>query len=157
MNRIVIPKARDCAVRHFSSRLLRCVLAGAGSLAAFAPAIAQLAAPVYVSGTAQATITVNFVVPPAASSTISCTLSLSSNDARGPADSQTVTAVVNGATGVCNITMYYRWRLTVPTQDSMTISYSVTGPVQTSSGVVNIIPMPHDGTTTGPMNIIVTQ
>ena len=53
--------------------------------------------------------------------------------------------------------MYYRWRLTTPAEDTMTIAYSVVGPTQTSSGLVNIIPMPADGSQLGPMNIGVTQ
>ena len=39
---------------------------------------------------------------------------------------------------------------------AMTVAYSVQGPVQSSSGVVNIIPMPPDGTGVN-LNIGVTQ
>ena len=157
MNSIMLANVRNRAFSIVSSRLSHCWLILVGAAATFVSAQAQLAAPTYVSGSAQATITINFHDWPPENSTVACSLSLSSNDARGPADTLSTTAPVTGNQAICYITIYYRWRLTVPSADTMTISYSATGPIQTSSGVVNIIPMPADGAFTGPMNIVVTQ
>ena len=113
------------------------------------PAAAQtypLPAPVYLSGTATATITVNFGTAPPSGSTISCSLSLISNDPRSPSDTQNATVTTTGGSSViCPVAMNYRWRLTNPAADTMTIAYAVQGPTQSSSGIVNIIPMPADG------------
>jgi hypothetical protein len=124
------------------------------------PVLAQsLGSPTFVTGTATATITVTFTVAPAAGSTVSCSLTLISNDPRGPSDTNSTTATVSGSSASCPITINYNWRLTSSdiTTDTMTIAYSVSGPAQTSSGLVNVIAMPASGATTGPMNIAVTQ
>jgi hypothetical protein len=149
------------AKRKFSRGLI--LKAAAASFAAFTmtlPALGQnhpaLPPPVYVTGSALATITVNFKAAPPMGSTVSCGLSLISSDQRSPSDSQTISAPVSGSTAICQITMSYRWRLTVPSSDTMTIAYSVQGPVQSSFGLVNIIPMPADGAQST-FNIGVTQ
>ncbi len=137
------------AKRYFSRGLiLRALAASFAACAMTLPALAQLAAPVYVTGSAAATITVTFTVAPPAASTVSCGLSLISNDPRTPADSSTVTVTVTGSTAICTVTVNYRWRLTSTSvsTDTMTIAYSVQGPVQNSFGLVNIIPMPANGT-----------
>jgi hypothetical protein len=122
------------------------------------PALAQLAAPTYVTGGATATITVTFTVAPPGGSTVTCSVSLISSDPRGPSDTNSTTAAVSGSTATCNITMHFNWRLTSTSlsSDQMTIAYSVAGPLQTSSGLVNIIPMPASGTQLT-LNIPVTQ
>jgi hypothetical protein len=122
------------------------------------PALGQLAAPTYVTGGATATITVTFTAAPPGGSTVSCSLSLISSDPRGPSDTNSTTAAVSGTTAVCNITMHFNWRLTSTSlsADTMTIAYSVAGPSQTSSGLVNIIPMPANATQLT-LNIPVTQ
>ena len=105
-----------------------------------------LPAPVYLTGTASATITVVFGVAPPAGSSVSCSLSLISNDPRAPSDTQNASVTTTGgASVICPLTLNYRWRLTTPASDTMTIAYSVQGPTQSSSGIVNIIPMPADG------------
>ena len=104
-----------------------------------------LPAPVYLTGTANASITVAFATSPPANSTVSCSLALIGSDPRAPRDTITVTAPVNGATALCPISLNYRWRLTDPSQDTMAIAYGVQGPSQSSIGIVNIIPMPSDG------------
>ena len=113
------------------------------------PAAAQtypLPAPVYLSGTATATITINFGTAPPSGSTVSCSLSLISNDPRAPSDTKNASVTTTGgASVVCPVAMSYRWRLTNPAADTMTIAYAVQGPTQSSSGIVNIIPMPADG------------
>jgi hypothetical protein len=124
------------------------------------PALAQgLGAPTFVTGSASANITVTFTPAPPAGSTVSCSLSLISNDPRGPSDTSSTSAAVSGSSATCQISMHFNWRLTSTSlsSDTMTIAYSVAGPSQTSSGLVNIIPMPASGTTIGPMNIAVTQ
>ncbi len=137
------------AKRYFSRGLiLRALAASFAACAMTLPALAQLAAPVYVTGSAAATITVTFTVAPPTGSTVSCNLALVSNDPRAPSDSASVTSTVSGSTATCVVTLNYRWRLTSTSlsTDLMTIGYSVQGPVATSSGLVNIIPMPADGT-----------
>ena len=105
-----------------------------------------LPAPVYLTGTANATITVVFGVAPPAGSTVSCNLALISNDPRAPSDTQGASVTTTGGnTIICPVTVNYRWRLTNPASDTMTIAYAVEGPTQSSSGIVNIIPMPADG------------
>ena len=104
-----------------------------------------LPAPVYYSGTVNATITITYGVAPAAGSIANCSLSLISSDARSPSDTQTTSAPISGATATCVMTLRYRWRLTTPSTDTMTFAYTVQGPTQSSTGLVNIIPMPADG------------
>ena len=105
-----------------------------------------LPAPVYLTGTANATITVVFGVAPPAGSTVSCSLSLISSDPRSPSDTQSASVTTSGGNSViCPLTLNYRWRLTTPSADTMTIAYAVQGLTQSSSGIVNIIPMPADG------------
>jgi hypothetical protein len=130
--------------------------AGIAACGITAPALGQLAAPVYVTGGATATITVTFTAAPPAGSTVSCSLSLISSDPRGPSDTNSTSAPVSGSSAICQITMHFNWRLTSGSSDTMTIAYSVAGPVQTSSGLVNIIPMPASGTQLN-LNIPVTQ
>jgi hypothetical protein len=115
------------------------------------PALGQGLGPaVYVSGSVTATITVTFTAAPPAGSAVSCSLSLISNDPRGPSDTNSTSAAVSGSSAVCQITMYYYWRLTAASlsSDTMTFAYSVAGPTQTSSGLVNIPPMPPSGAQT---------
>ena len=115
--------------------------------AAFADSVTYpLPAPVYLSGTTNATITIVFGVAPPSGTAVSCSLSLISNDPRAPSDTQNASVTTAGGnTVVCPITLNYRWRLTTPASDTMTIAYGVQGPTQSSSGIVNIIPMPADG------------
>ena len=104
-----------------------------------------LPAPVYLTGTANATITITFGTAPASGTSVSCSLSLISNDPRAPSDTQNTSETTTGGNSVvCPIALNYRWRLTTPASDTMTIAYSVQGPTQSSSGIVNIIPMPAD-------------
>ena len=116
-----------------------------------------LPAPIYYGGSVSAVITVNFKTPPAAGSTVSCSLSLISNDARGESDSNGATAAVSGSQAICSVTIPYKWALTTPNADTMTMAYSVQGPVQYSSGIFNIIVMPAAGSILGPLNIVVVQ
>lgn len=145
-------------LKGFLWAVLTSVGAGALAIPAFAQMAAQLASPTYVAGGATATITVTFTTAPPDGSTVSCSLSLISSDPRGPSDTNSVSAPVNGSTATCQINMHFRWRLTSTSvgQDTMTIAYSVQGPAQSSSGLVNTIPMPADGTQLG-LNIGVTQ
>lgn len=148
-----IARPKRKAVRNI---MIKAAIAGLSACAVALPALAQLAGPVYVTGSAAATITVTFTAAPPSGSTVSCSLSLISSDQRGPSDTNSTTASVNGSSAVCRIQMYFRWRLSVPANDTMTIAYSVNGPSQTSSGLVNIIPMPASGTALN-LNVGVTQ
>lgn len=127
--------------------VLKAVAASFAACAMNLPALA-LDAPTYVTGSAAATITVTFTVAPPAGSTVSCSLALLSDDPRAPSDSASVTSTVSGSTAICTVKVNYRWRLTSTSlsKDTMTIAYSVQGPVATSSGLVNTIPMPANGT-----------
>jgi hypothetical protein len=141
---------QDEAKRKFSpGRILKAAIASFAACAMTLPALAAALPPqVFVTGSATGTITVTFTVAPPALSTVSCSVSLISNDPRAPSDSSSVTAPVSGSTATCVVTVNYRWRLTSAnlSTDTMTIAYSVQGPVQVSSGLINIIPMPADGT-----------
>ena len=134
-----------------SQRAFANVVLAAGIVApVFNPAVADttypLPAPIYLTGAATATITITFGTTPASGSSVSCSLSLISNDPRAPSDTQNASVTTTGGNSVvCPITLNYRWRLTTPSSDTMTIAYSVQGPTQSSSGIVNIIPMPADG------------
>lgn len=134
------------AFARLGAGLLAMAAAGA-AFAADTPAVTYpLPAPVYLTGTASATITVAFGTAPPAGSSVSCSLSLISNDPRAPSDTQNASVTTTGgASVICPLTLNYRWRLTTPASDTMTIAYSVQGPTQSSSGIVNIIPMPADG------------
>jgi hypothetical protein len=129
-----------------------CALAGIAADRAWA-----LAAPTYYSGTVTAAITVTFKVAPVAGSTVSCGLSLVSNDARGPSESGSITAAVSGSQAICNMSIHYKWALTTPTADTMRIVWSVQGPAQYSSATYDVITMPATGSATGPLNIPVSQ
>ncbi len=134
------------------------LLTGVALGAMAVPALGQvLPPPTYVSGAVSGTITVNFAVAPPSGSTVSCGVSLSSNDARAPSESQSTNAAVTGSTAVCSMTLYYNWPLTTPSSDTLTVTYGVQGPVQYSSAVYAVIPMPPNGFTGGPYNITVNQ
>jgi hypothetical protein len=131
----------DEAKRKFSrGRILKAALASFAACAMTLPALGQLPPPTYVTGSAVATITVSFTVAPPSGSMVSCSLALLSSDPRSPSDSASVSAPVSGSSATCLVTVNYRWRLTTPSSDTMTIAYSVSGPIQSSSGLVNIIP-----------------
>lgn len=108
-----------------------------------------------LGGTINAKVTVNFVTAPPAGSTVSCGLALISNDSHAPNDSLSQTATVSGATAVCSFLMHYKWVL-ASTSSTLTIAYSVSGPVQTSSALYTTIPIPPNGTTI-PVTIVVIQ
>ncbi len=133
-------------LRAFAKVAVLTGLVCSASSSAAADTTYPLPAPVYLSGTANATITIVFDVAPPSGSPISCNLSLISSDPRAPSDTQNVSVTASGDnTVICPISMAYRWRLTNPAADTMTIAYGVQGPTQSSSGIVNIIPMPADG------------
>lgn len=115
----------------------------------------SVAAPVTVSGTVNARITVTFVTAPLAGSTVSCGVALISNDVYAPNDSKSVTVPVSGSTAVCSIPIRYKWRLS-SSSSTMTIAYSVSGPAQASSAIHSTIPVPPNGTTTAAI-VAVTQ
>lgn len=130
-------------------RILKAAVASFAACAMTLPSLGHtspLPAATSVMGSVVATFTITFVVAPPSGSTVSCSLALISSDQRAPSDSNSVSAPVTGSTATCPLTMYYKWRLTTPSSDTMTIAYSVQGPVQVSSGLANIIPMPADGT-----------
>jgi len=128
-------------------RTLKAAVASFAAWAMTLPALA-LPPPIKVTGSAVATITVNFKVAPPSGSTVSCSLLLISNDQRAPSDTQSQDAAVSGSAATCNITLHYKWRLTTPASDTLTIAYSVQGTTQTSSGLYDIIAQPADGTPT---------
>jgi hypothetical protein len=128
-------------------RILKAAVASFAAWTMILPGLA-LAAVAKVKGSAVATITVNFKVAPPSGSTVSCSLELISSDQLGPSDTNSVTATVSGSTATCNITMYYKWRLMTPSTDTLTVAYSVQGPIQTSTALYDIITQPADGTVT---------
>jgi hypothetical protein len=136
------------AQRKFSrARIVKAALASFAAWAMASPALA-LSPPTIVTGTVVATITVTFKVAPASDSTVSCGLALISSDQRGPSDSKSKTETVSGSTATCKVKVHYSWPLTTPSSATMTIAYSVQGPVQTSAGIIDIISMPANGTVT---------
>jgi hypothetical protein len=128
-------------------RIVKAAVASFAACAMTLPGLA-LAAVAKVKGSAVATITVTFKVAPPAGSTVSCSLVLISSDKLSPSDTQSETATVSGSAATCNITMNYKWRLMTPSTDTLTIAYSVQGPVQTSSAIYDVITQPADGTVT---------
>ncbi|MGH6839520.1 MAG: hypothetical protein ACREDT_12120 [Methylocella sp.] len=127
--------------------ILKAAVAGFAACAMALPAMA-LPPPTIVGGTVVATITVTFKVAPASGSTVVCGLSLISSDQRSPSDTKSKTGTVSGSAATCVVRVHYSWPLTTPASDTMTIAYSVQGPVQTSSGITNIISMPANGAVT---------
>jgi hypothetical protein len=142
----------------FKRRLLRngTLIAAAACFwaAALMPA-PSAAAPITVSGTVTAKITVNFVTAPPAGSTVLCGVALISNDALAPNDSKSVTATVSGSSAVCSFPMDYKWTVSSATS-IMTIAYSVAGPAQSSSAIFSTITVPPNGTKTN-VTVAVTQ
>jgi len=130
----------------FSFLQRRVLAAVVGSFAACLPILPALAV-TEVSGTIVATLTITFVSAPPKGSAVSCNLSLFGSDVLAPSDSQSVSAPVSGSSAVCKLTVHYGWRLE-STTSTMTIAYSVQGPVQSSSGLYSTMTMPQNGTTT---------
>jgi hypothetical protein len=128
-------------------RILKAAVASFAACAMASPAL-TLPAPTIVAGTAVATITVTFKVAPASGSTVSCGLALISSDQLGPSETKSKTETVSDSTATCKVKVHYSWSLTTPATDTLTIAYSVQGPVQTSAGIITIIPMPASGTVT---------
>jgi hypothetical protein len=128
-------------------RIVKAAVASFVACAMILPGLA-LAAVVKVKGSAVATITVTFKVAPPSGSTVSCSLSLISSDQLAPTDSSSVSVTVSGSTAICPITIDYKWRLTTPSTDTLTIAYSVQGPIQSSSALYDVITQPAEGTVT---------
>jgi hypothetical protein len=146
---------REAKCKFPRGRIVTAAVASFVACAMTSPALA-LAPPTIVGGTVVATITITFKVAPSSGSTVSCSLSLISSDQRAPSDSKSKTETVSGSTATCIVKVHYSWPLTTPASDTMTIVYSVQGPVQTSAGITNIISMPANGTVTA-LAIGVTQ
>jgi hypothetical protein len=125
-----------------------------GSLAAWTM-ISPASAVTDRTGTVVATLTVTFVSAPPAGSTVSCGVALIGSDTLAPSDSKSVSAPVTNSTAVCKLTVHYKWRVE-STTSTMTIAYSASGPIQTSSGIYNIITVPGNGVTTT-VAVAVTQ
>jgi hypothetical protein len=138
---------REAKCKFPRGRILKTGVASFVACAMASSALA-LAAPTIVTGTVVATITVTFKVAPAAGSTVSCSLALISSDQRAPSESKSKTETVSDSTATCKVRVHYSWPLTTPASDTMTIAYSVQGPVQTSAGIIDIITMPATGTVT---------
>jgi hypothetical protein len=138
---------REAKRKFPRGRILKAAVASFAACAMTLPGLA-LAAVDKVKGSAVATITVTFKVAPPSESTVTCSLALISSDQLAPSDTQSVTATVSGSAATCNITMHYKWRVMTPSTDTLTIAYSVQGPIQTSSAVYEIITQPADGTVT---------
>jgi hypothetical protein len=139
-------------------RLLRNGTLGAAVACFWAVALMpapSAAAPVTVSGSVSAKITVTFVTAPPAGSTVLCGVALISNDSLAPSDSKSVTATVSGSSAVCSFPMHYKWTVSSATS-AMTIAYSVAGPAQSSSAIFSTITLPPNGRTTN-VTVAVTQ
>jgi len=100
-----------------------------------------------MAGTIQGTINVNFASAPATGTQVTCTLILVGSDTLAPSDTSSVTVTVNGSSASCNVPVRYKWRVQ-NTNSNMAISYSVSGPTRTSSGIFDVIQMPANGTKT---------
>jgi hypothetical protein len=138
---------REAKRKFPRGRILKAAVASFAACAMALPALA-LAPPTIVGGTVVATFTVTFKVAPASGSTVSCSLALISSDQLAPSESKSKTETVSDSTATCKVRVHYSWSLTTPASDTMTIAYSVQGPVQTSTGISNIITMPANGTVT---------
>lgn len=122
-------------------------------------ALCALAAPAdavtVLSGVVNAILVVNFRTAPAAGSEVVCGLALLGGDTLAPSDSGSVAAKVSGSTAVCKLSVPYKWRLE-SASSSMTIVYTASGPVQTSSATYEVITMPANGVVT-PLTVEITQ
>lgn len=152
-SRLLLHREAKCKFRR--GRILEVAVASFAACAMTLPALA-LSPPTIVTGTAVAKITVTFKVAPPSGSTVSCSLSLISNDQRAPSDTNSISEAVSGSAATCKVKVHYSWPLTTPASDTLTIAYSVQGPTQTSTGITDIISMPANGTQTI-VNIGVTQ
>jgi hypothetical protein len=126
--------------RILKATLLTGTLLAASGLPAWAAAST-------VNGTVNATINVNFAVAPASGAQVTCTLILVGSDALAPSDTSSVTMTVNGSSASCSLPVRYKWRVQSTTSD-MAISYSVSGPARTSSGIFEVLALPPNGTKT---------
>lgn len=125
-------------------RILRAAIVGVAAGALCTPA---LAAPGTRSGVVSSKLTVTFAKAPPGGSSVSCSVSLIGSDTNSPTDSKSTSAAVSGSTATCTLAVHYRWTL-ADTGSNMTIVYSVSGPSQSSSGIIKTIVMPADGATT---------
>ncbi len=137
------------ADRFFSVGLI--LGAFAACVGSAAPALAQTsynaATVTTVSGVVSAKLTLSFASAPPTGSTVSCAVALIGSDSLSPSDSESVNAPVSGSSAVCNLTIHYKWRIASLTS-TMTIAYSVSGPLQDSSAIYEVITMPPNGATT---------
>jgi len=124
-------------------RILKAVVASLAAAAMTSPALAVTDR----TGVVVATLTTTFSSTVPAGFLASCSLTLIGNDTLGPSETQTVTASVSNARAVCKLTVHYNWRLD-SVSSQMTIAYSASGPIQSSSGVYEVITVPADGTVT---------
>jgi hypothetical protein len=138
---------RQAKFKFPRGRIVKAAVASIVAYAMASPALA-LPPPTIVGGTVVATITVTFKVAPAPGSTVSCSVSLISSDQRAPSDTKSKTGTGSGATEICKVRVHYSWPLTTPASDTLTIAYSVEGPIQTTSGLFDVISMPANGTVT---------
>jgi len=107
----------------------------AGLLAASAivgtASIGYAAAAGGIGGKVTLPLTITFLTAPASTfqsqySSLSCSMTLTSDDVLAPADTVTVPIKISGTTGTCNLTINYLWHVINP-KSHMTISFAITG------------------------------
>ena len=138
------------SLHHESKRKLpgrRILKTGVASLAAAAAMTLPALAVTDRTGVVVATLTVTFSSTVPAGFKASCSLTLIGNDTLEPSETQTVTAPVSNSRATCKLTVHYSWRLD-SVSSGMTIAYSVSGPIQSSSAIFETITVPADGATT---------
>jgi hypothetical protein len=121
------------------------------------------AIPAGISGKVVLPLSLSFVSIPATTftggfSSLTCTLTLSSDDVLTKEDSIAMPAVVSGKTASCSLSLSYLWHVQ-NAKSHMTVGYSISAngvnpatgtqtAARIASGTVDIITLPASGTTT---------
>src|ERR1700753_356233 len=84
-----------------------------------------------IGGKVTLPIAIAFVTAPASTfqsqfSSLSCTMTLTSDDVLTPVDTVSVPVKISGTTATCNLTLSYLWHV-VNAKSHMTVSFAVTG------------------------------
>jgi hypothetical protein len=105
--------------------------AAVASTIACSASVGHAAAAGGVSGKITLPITISFLTAPASTftgqfSSLSCSLTITSDDVLRPVDTVTAPVKIAGTTATCNLTMDYLWHV-INNKSHMTVSFAVDG------------------------------
>jgi len=91
-----------------------------------------------IGGKVTLPLSIAFLTAPASTfqsqfSSLSCSMTLTSDDVLAPVDTVSVPVKISGTTATCNLTINYLWHV-INTKSHMTISFAVTGNGVNSTG-----------------------